>query len=447
MTATVPRPVGVPTGVRDDWVPKAPYIDPAYVQLEKERLWPRVWQVACREEEIPGPGDYVTFDIAGESIILVRLEDRSIAAYYNACQHRGRRLTEGCGSIRHFFCRFHGWRWNRDGSLRSAVDRQDWGERVTDDELRLKSPLTDTWGGFVFINMDPAAEPLRDYLAPIPEIFDPFEFHLFRHRWYKTVVLPCNWKACLEAFNEGYHVQTTHPQLLRGTDDMTLSKSDGKHSMFTGPEDNRPLGAPSRRLGLPMPDDLRPGIISYYELLDEQLRAIVTPRGVRASKRLNELASGADPRAVLTALRQFMQEAAIAEGAGYPDIPLQNLVRAGKDWHIFPNLIVLPAPDGALWYRARPNGDDPDSCIYDIWSMVRYAPGAEPKLDREFHEDWRQHEEWGRILEQDFANMHAVQQGMKSRGFAGARVNPVQERAISNFHRVLHEYYAMEPLS
>jgi phenylpropionate dioxygenase-like ring-hydroxylating dioxygenase large terminal subunit len=296
-------------GVREDWVPKAAYIDPGYVRIEKERLWPRVWQVACREEEIPEPGDYVTFDVADESIIVVRLADRSVAAYYNACQHRGRRLTEGCGSARHFFCQFHGWRYNLDGSLRSAVDRQDWGDRVSDSELRLKSPLVDTWGGFVFVNMDLDAVPLRDYLSPIPEIFDPYEFHLFRHRWYKTVVLPCNWKTALEAFNEGYHVQATHPQLLRNNDDMTVSASHGKHAMFTGAEDNWPLGAPSRRLELPLPEDLRPGIIAYYELLEQQLRAIVTPRGVQAVKRLNELEDGKDPRTVLTAMKRFISEA------------------------------------------------------------------------------------------------------------------------------------------
>jgi nitrite reductase/ring-hydroxylating ferredoxin subunit len=147
MTAAMARRAGSPTGVREDWVPKAPYIDPAYVRLEKERLWPRVWQVACREEEIPEPGDYVTFDVADESIIVVRLADGSAGACCNACQHRGRRLTEGCGSARHFFCQFHGWRWNLDGSLRSAVHRQDWGDRVADAELRLKSPRIDTWAG------------------------------------------------------------------------------------------------------------------------------------------------------------------------------------------------------------------------------------------------------------------------------------------------------------
>ena len=71
-----------------------------------------------------------------------------------------------------------------------------------------------TWGGWVFINMDPGAESLEAFLEPAKAYLDPFEFEKMRYRWRKRVTLPCNWKVALEAFNEGYHVQTTHRQLL-----------------------------------------------------------------------------------------------------------------------------------------------------------------------------------------------------------------------------------------
>jgi hypothetical protein len=185
-------------------------------------------------------------------------------------------------------------------------------------------------------------------------------------------------------------------------------------------------------------------VISFIELMEEQLRAIWTPRDLTAARRLaTELdeSDGADPARVMGAMMAFAAEEAEKDGSGWPKLTTENLIRAGQDWHIFPNLIVLPYPDGALWYRARPNGDDPDSCVFDIWSLVRYAPGAEPELKREFYADWRDHKDWGRILEQDFENLDAVQQGMKSRGFPGSRTSPRQEMAISNFHRVLHEHY------
>lgn len=107
-------------------------------------------------------------------------------------------------------------------------------------------------------------------------------------------------------------------------------------------------------------------------------------------------------------------------------------------------MIFLMSPDGMLFYRARPDGDNPDSCFYDICSIARYAPGAEPKLEREFYwgaDDWKTDtvERFGLILSQDFANMTEVQKGMKSQAFRGARTNPLQESAISNFHRALRE--------
>jgi hypothetical protein len=112
-------------------------------------------------------------------------------------------------------------------------------------------------------------------------------------------------------------------------------------------------------------------------------------------------------------------------------------------------LLVFPRRAGqsgrgaaARGYRARPNGDDPDSCIFDMWSLVRYTPGTEPPLKREFCADYRENtvERFGYILSQDFGNFGAVQKGMKSMAFEGSRINPLQESELSNMHRALREY-------
>ncbi|TLX71337.1 aromatic ring-hydroxylating dioxygenase subunit alpha [Pseudomonas nicosulfuronedens] len=438
-----------PQAVRPDFVPRDGYISKDYVQLEKERMWPKVWQVACRLEEIPNVGDYVTFDVIDESIIITRLTGDRIKAYYNVCQHRGRRLTSGCGHATKFHCNYHGWQWNLDGSVLRVLDEDDWAgcPNMSREELALKEVLVDTWGGFVFINMDPKAEPLAQYLAPVPEITDCFEFEKMRYRWYKSVRLPCNWKVALEAFNEGYHVAATHPQILDTQgDDVTRSFAFGKHGMFGYPTATRLPGTPSPRTGKPIPDDIRPGLVKFYQIMEDQLKAIFTDRDNEATKRLlTEVEPTQDQFLVLSKAMEFQREAAIKEGAGWPDISFEQMGRAGTDWHVFPNLVFLLYPDGALFYRARPDGDNPDSCIYDIWSLKRYAPGQEPKLNREFYhgvDDWKTNtvENFGLILSQDFNNMGQVQQGMKSRGFAGARTSPLQESAISNFHRELNEY-------
>lgn len=433
--------------IRDDFVPKDAYLSKEYASLEKERLWPRVWQVACREEEIPNVGNYVTYDILDDSLIVMRTDENTIKALYNACQHRGRKLTTGCGHATRLRCRFHGWEYDIDGTIRTVLDREDWDgcPDMADENLSLKEALVDTWAGFVFINMDPDADPLAKYLEPMPSYCDGFEFGKMRFHWYKSVRLPCNWKVALEAFNEGYHVYATHPQLVDTMgDDRTTSFVFGKHSMFGYFEGVRPMGSPSPRTGKPIPEDLRPGILEYIGQIDRTLNAIITHRDAEASTRLmSETSADEDSMTLMLKLAEFQKEAAIAANAGWPEMSFEDIFNAGTDWHVFPNFIFLPWPDGGLFYRSRPDGDNPDSCIFDIWSLQRFAPGSEPALQREYYhgeDDWRHKENFGLILSQDFQNMISVQQGMKARGFSGSRTNPKQEAPVANFHRVIRGF-------
>lgn len=184
--------------------------------------------------------------------------------------------------------------------------------------------------------------------------------------------------------------------------------------------------------------------------MENELKAITTPRDLEAVTRLlDEVSSNAPPMEVLGKAMQFQAEAATASGAGWPEITPEQFAQAGVDWHVFPNLVFLMSPDGLIAYRSRPDGNDPDSCIFDIWSLMRYAPGAAPQLKREFYhdkDDWKTDSvaRFGVIPTQDFQNMEQVQQGMKSSGFTACRTNPLQEVSISNFHQVLFEYLMSE---
>jgi phenylpropionate dioxygenase-like ring-hydroxylating dioxygenase large terminal subunit len=431
-----------PDEVRDDFIPKDVYFSPEFARLEAEHLWPYVWQLACRLEEIPNVGDYVTYDIVDESIIIVRTSKTTIKAHHNVCPHRGRRLTQGCGHAQHFVCRFHGWQFGLDGDNTRVIDRADWGDCLSPTDIRLKEVKVDTWGGFVFINMDPNSESLAEFLRPIDDYCAKFEFEKLRFRWYKTAVMPANWKTILEFFNEFYHVQQTHMQLLPFTNDYSNSDGFGRHAAMWYPATGAlPL---SRSPRLPPKDepDFRNFVLEFVETFNRDLKAMVTERNFNAAQRLRkEVAATAEPVAVLQKWVEFQLEAAAEDGSGWPaELTPEYIENSKLDWHVFPNTIYLHGfVDGVLWYRARPNGHDPESCIFDVWSLQRYGDGQAPPLKREFYEDWRQGD-WPMILQQDFANLGAVQQGMKSRGFAGSRTNPVQERAISNFHRRLREF-------
>ena len=165
----------------DAFVPKGRYLDVEFLQLELERVFPRTWLMACRLEELPGVGSYVEYRIGDRSVLIVRESTESIRAYHNACRHRGTRLATGRGRVGSIICPFHGWRWNLDGSIKLLLDPEEFTPR-SDDDLGLQPVRCELWGGFVFINMDPEAPPLLDYLDPIPSVFAPFQFENMRYQ-------------------------------------------------------------------------------------------------------------------------------------------------------------------------------------------------------------------------------------------------------------------------
>jgi phenylpropionate dioxygenase-like ring-hydroxylating dioxygenase large terminal subunit len=418
------------------------YLSPEFAQKEKAHLWTKVWQVACREEEIPKSGDYLVYEVADETIVVVRRPDGGIKAFHNVCPHRGRKIMDGCGHAVNFRCAYHNWTFDLDGKNVAVQDREDWAGTLDGEQLDLYGVKTGTWGGFVWINMDAECETLEAYLETIPEFLDPFEYEKLRYRWYLELTLPCNWKVALEAFMEGYHVAGTHPQLLpvQG-DDYTQSYAQGKHGHFGYWESTQPAGVPSPRLKKAIPPDVRPGIVDFFRQMEDDFGAIFTDRDFEASKKIMDvLPADADPMTAFGTAVELGRQAADAEGAGYPaGLGYEELGKAGADWHIFPNCVTLPWFDGAVWYRARPNGDDPNSCIFNIWSLKRYAPGAEPRLERRVIED-ATGISFGLIVDQDLANMTAVQKGMKSSAFRYAKPNPKQEMELINFHRTLERY-------
>lgn len=429
-------------------IPKQVYLDPAIAKLEKERLWPKVWQVAGREEELPSVGSFLTYEICDQSVIVMRADEHRIVAYHNVCQHRGKRLLEGKGKVQQVSCRFHGWRYDLEGKIGFVTERSDWDgyPHMSDAELSLKHVKVETWAGWIFVNFDPHSEPLRDYLAPIPQRVDCFEFEKMRPRWHKTIIVKCNWKVALEAFNEFYHVTATHAQLQQYQDDISRCEVHGDHGMMSyPPEMNRPWGAPAARTGQPLPTDWRMALVASARHFELTLKAIWSPRAVLATHRLlQELPADATAEQALGKMMQCWQEAAESEGAGWPQITPEQAAAAGYDWHVFPNFVFLMGPDAGIFYRIRPHGDDPERCIFDIWSMVRYVPGGEPPIKDEFYQQWQDCDSLGLILTQDFMNMEQVQLGMKSDGFSAARTNPLQESVLVNFHRALRTYLGLE---
>src|SRR5690606_18797192 len=154
----------------------------------------RVWLLAGRESDIPEPGDYFTFEIGPESILVIRLPDGRIAARHNVCMHRGNRLREpGRGHAEEFACLFHGWRYAIDGTLIAALDPECFPQGVPVDRLSLRPVRCETWAGFVFVCLDPNVEPLESYLGVVAEQLAPYGFERWKIAFDCTIEIDCNW--------------------------------------------------------------------------------------------------------------------------------------------------------------------------------------------------------------------------------------------------------------
>ena len=199
-----------------DRAPKERYYDPDFFQLEAEQLWPRVWQMACRLEEIPDPGDYVTYEILDQSVIVLRGDDMEVRAFQNTCRHRGVRLVSDRGNCdKQFTCSFHGWCYGQDGVNTRIPMRKSFSEHNLDrDDVNLMPVRCELWGACAWINLDIDAPPLRESLEPAATILDHWHVESLRTEWWYACRLPVNWKLAIEAFIEAYHVPESHPQLV-----------------------------------------------------------------------------------------------------------------------------------------------------------------------------------------------------------------------------------------
>jgi Rieske 2Fe-2S family protein len=199
-------------------LPREAYLSPEAFAAERERIFWREWFCVGREEELPAPGDYVVKDVAGESVLLVRTRDGSVAGHYNVCRHRGSQLVPECraghfsGGIR---CPYHSWTYTLDGELRTAPFLDE-GDGIDRRELHLHPVGVERWGGFVFVNLTPGESAgLPAQLGGVPERLRRYPLEELRVGRRIVYEVAANWKVMLENYNECYHCGPVHPELCR----------------------------------------------------------------------------------------------------------------------------------------------------------------------------------------------------------------------------------------
>jgi phenylpropionate dioxygenase-like ring-hydroxylating dioxygenase large terminal subunit len=404
-----------------DRVPKERYLDPDFAAMEAELLWPRVWQMACRLEEIPEPLDFVEYEFLDQSIIVLRTDDTRVLAFENACRHRGVKIVEGRGTCaRGFRCPFHGWRYGPDGKNTAVTQRRTFAEHnLEPDDLDLVPVRCEVWGGCAWINLDDDAPPLRQSLEPAATMLDAWKVESLRAEWWYACRLPVNWKLGIEAFVEMYHVVQTHPQLVIPT-----------------------------RFGMREGDTFDPAAyidsdIQYLRAMSDGMAGMVHANDVRIAEGLRDTELPDDPKAAMATWNRTLNDAVIAwhrdRGADIPD--LNELDAQGINltfFHCFPHYFVLPMYSSASAYRFRPLG--PEETLMEIWSLTRFPEGEEPRAPTP-PEPWEVDDpRWPPIPTQDFSNLPRQQRGLHAKGFEYMRLSAGLEGHISNFERTVDGY-------
>lgn len=397
-------------------IPKERYTSAEFMSREWERMWTKVWLGAGREEVIPDPGDWMTYEIGTESLVFVRQDDGTIKGFFNVCPHRGNRLLEkdSVGSAATFKCGYHHWEFNTDGSEHNIPDRDTFPQLAACAALHLKQVRVDTWGGFFFFTMNPDAPPLLDFLGEIPKHLDPYRFADQKLIEWKTLEWDCNWKTCVDAFNETYHVQAIHPELMSWLDDWNVQIDVfGKHNRYLVP-----FMTPSPRY----PDQDNPSDVlqAGAEALGIDHEAFKgNARGLRLEMQRVKRASEDDTIFPYKAL---------------------NDDQLTDDYHysVFPNMVMNVYPEALLLFFARPHPTDPNKMFYDVMNFT-HLPETEPYQQPE-HVTYKHGQiSLGLVLDQDAYNLPRVQEGMNSRAYEGLIVGE-QELRIRHFHDVLMDY-------
>jgi phenylpropionate dioxygenase-like ring-hydroxylating dioxygenase large terminal subunit len=409
------------------------YYSSEWMERERERLWPRVWNWAARAEDLVEPGDFETFEIGRDSILMVRDHDMRLRAFHNVCPHRGNRLvSQPHGSLPSAItCPFHNWGFDFSGRNIRVTDRETFRAEALARDFDLAEVRCETWEGFVFINMDMGADPLLDHVGVLAEHAKPYRIADMRIMRRVQAVWDANWKVGLDGFNEAYHVHAIHPQIL------------GIFNDYHAQIDCYPNGMTRMTTKFAHSSPRLPDGTLHTDLVWALEDAGLDP--ARFDGRMQEA------RPAVQRAKRARASALGLDWSGFSDNQLTD------DWnyHLFPNMHMGLHPEGISLLYFRPHPHDPRRFIFDV--IVMMHPSDDPAIKppaymglpdgtdisgRErvetVHVDWREGG-LGEIFDQDSRLFREVQLGIESRGYRGAILSE-QEQRIGHFHAELERW-------
>jgi phenylpropionate dioxygenase-like ring-hydroxylating dioxygenase large terminal subunit len=399
-------------------VPADRYRSPEFARLEVERMWPKVWQVACTVDHVAEPGDYFEYRCGPYSVLVVHGDDGELRAFQNVCRHRGNSLCTGAGSqLRELKCGYHGWTWDLSGLLKRVPNRKGFGALHMSD-FPLLAAKVDTWERLVFVNLDVDAMPLSDWLEAVPDDTAWCRLGDFRCYGTITVEVDANWKTIADGFSETYHIQTLHPELHRCMDDVYAPQviwgRTGKSEQV--------YGVPSPLIKEPLSDE---DVWDAYVATQGALMGVAEGTAVPVDR-------GPD-QSISDVIAERTKAFANERGADLSWASTDQVMRLHQ-YNVFPNMSLLTNADHLTVLTAQP-GPDPDrgELVMILWT--RMAPGA-PRIKPTDMRMTADEAHPGLVLSQDIAVLAGLQRGLRQPGLTHLTLSN-EERRVINMHRNL----------
>jgi len=197
-------------------IPSKWYYEKNFLDHEKKEIFLKEWQLVGSHSQIKNPGDILVAEIANNPIIVSRQEDKTLKGFYNVCQHRGGPLAyENC-SLSKLQCKYHGWVYDLNGSLKSARGFKNSELNIEDYDL---TPVNVTeWMGQVFVNLSNTPSDLSNQIDEIKTLISPIDFSNYTFKFRESYKINCNWKVYMDNFLEGFHIPFVHPELNKVID-------------------------------------------------------------------------------------------------------------------------------------------------------------------------------------------------------------------------------------
>lgn len=190
-------------------MPPSVYTSEEFLKRELDEIFAREWICVGRASAVSKPGDYLTYELAGQPVVVLRDRDGALRGFSNVCLHRMSTLLQGSGNVRSIVCPYHAWTYNLDGTLRGAPFMQETtGFRKED--YRLPSIRCEEWLGWIYVTLDPDRPSVKKQLQPLEALIARYGMADYVERFRETHVWNTNWKVLAENFMESYHLPVCH---------------------------------------------------------------------------------------------------------------------------------------------------------------------------------------------------------------------------------------------